>query len=77
MGEICEVARSGRQAVRTTCPFCGVGCWVIATPDNIGEIIINGDPDHPANKGRLCSKGTASGETVGLDGRLLEPLIQG
>src|SRR5690606_25149231 len=36
---------------------------------------IKGDPDHPANAGRLCSKGTHLGETVRLDGRLLHPMI--
>ena len=38
---------------------------------------VAGDPDHPANFGRLCSKGSALGETVGLDGRLLHPEIDG
>ena len=59
--------------VRTTCPYCGVGCGLIATPK--GEII--GDKDHPANFGRLCSKGAALGETLGLEGRLLAPKIDG
>ena len=34
---------------------------------------IGGDPEHPANRGALCSKGSALGETVGLEGRLLQP----
>ena len=38
---------------------------------------IAGDPEHPANFGRLCSKGAALGETVGLEGRLLRPRIHG
>jgi assimilatory nitrate reductase catalytic subunit len=37
---------------------------------------ITGDPDHPANFGRLCSKGTALGETIGLAGRLLHPMLR-
>jgi len=57
----------------TTCPYCGVGCGVLATPD--GKI--KGDPDHPANAGRLCSKGTQLGETIGPEGRLLAPKIDG
>lgn len=65
------------KPVKTTCPYCGVGCGVIATPKPDGTIKIDGDPDHPANFGRLCSKGSALGETVGLEGRLLEPEIQG
>ncbi len=63
--------------VRTTCPYCGVGCGVLATPDGKGGLAIKGDPDHPANKGRLCSKGSALGETVGLEGRLLAPRVFG
>lgn len=64
-------------AVRTTCPYCGVGCGVLATPGDDGTVAIAGDPEHPANFGRLCSKGSALGETVHLDGRLLEPQIGG
>lgn len=64
-------------AIRTTCPYCGVGCGVLATPDGQGGLAISGDPDHPSNYGRLCSKGAALGETVGLDGRLLHPMIRG
>ncbi len=63
--------------VRTTCPYCGVGCGVLATPDGAGGAAIAGDPAHPANFGRLCSKGSALGETLDLDGRLLEPLVDG
>ncbi len=58
---------------RTTCPYCGVGCGVLAAADGT----IKGDPDHPANFGRLCSKGAALGETIDLDGRLLHPKING
>ena len=62
-------------AVRTTCPYCGVGCGVLATPDGRGGATIAGDPDHPSNGGRLCSKGSALGETLGLETRLLQPMI--
>ncbi len=64
-------------AVRTTCPYCGVGCGVLARPLPDGSVEISGDPDHPANFGRLCSKGTALGETLSLDDRLLTPTIGG
>ena len=63
--------------VRTTCPYCGVGCGVLATPDGTGGAEIAGDPDHPANFGRLCSKGSALGETLGLEDRLLRPRVAG
>lgn len=62
---------------RTTCPYCGVGCGVRATPLGDRTLKIEGDPDHPANRGKLCSKGTHLGETVGLGGRLLHPMIAG
>ncbi|MGE0650326.1 MAG: molybdopterin-dependent oxidoreductase [Alphaproteobacteria bacterium] len=65
------------EAVRTTCPYCGVGCGLIATPQPDGRVDIRPDPDHPANLGRICSKGAALEETIGLDGRLLYPLIAG
>jgi len=63
--------------LRTTCPYCGVGCGVLVTPDGAGGASVKGDPDHPANYGRLCSKGTALGETLGLDGRILAPQVNG
>ncbi|MFX5789370.1 hypothetical protein ABTE25_19945, partial [Acinetobacter baumannii] len=56
--------------VRTTCPYCGVGCGVLATPDGQGGATIAGDAEHPANFGRLCSKGSALGETLSLENRL-------
>src|SRR3954467_7128571 len=64
------------RATKTTCPYCGVGCGVLATPDGRGGAAIAGDPDHPANFGKLCSKGTALGETLGLDTRVLHPMLR-
>jgi assimilatory nitrate reductase catalytic subunit len=64
-------------AIRTTCPYCGVGCGVSARPGPDRSLAIAGDRAHPANAGRLCSKGTALGATVGLEGRLLQPSIGG
>src|SRR6201994_673945 len=64
------------RTVSTTCPYCGVGCGVLATPDGSGGAAISGDGEHPANFGRLCSKGSALGETLALDGRLLHPMIR-
>ncbi len=70
-------SRETPPTVRTTCPYCGVGCGVLATPDGKGGAAIAGDPAHPANSGRLCSKGAALGETLGLETRLLHPEIDG
>jgi assimilatory nitrate reductase catalytic subunit len=65
------------SAVRTTCPYCGVGCGLTASRAAEGGVEIRGDPEHPANFGRMCSKGAALGETLDLDGRLLYPEIRG
>ncbi|MBY4898589.1 molybdopterin-dependent oxidoreductase [Cupriavidus sp. AU9028] len=60
-------------SVRTTCPYCGVGCGVRAERRADGSVEVAGDADHPANAGRLCVKGAALAETVDLQGRLLYP----
>lgn len=65
------------RRTRTTCPYCGVGCGIIVADDGGGGITVEGDLDHPANLGRLCSKGSALAETFGLDDRLLYPEIDG
>jgi assimilatory nitrate reductase catalytic subunit len=59
--------------IRTTCPYCGVGCGLRVADD--GTLV--GDADHPANAGRLCSKGAALTDTLATDGRLLCPQIGG
>ena len=70
---------ASRHAARRsapTCPYCGVGCGVLGAAGRPGGAVTAGDPDHPANFGRLCSKGSALGETLGLDGRLLHPMLR-
>ncbi|MCP1366343.1 hypothetical protein BIS06_14050, partial [Halomonas sp. BBD48] len=61
----------------TTCPYCGVGCGVIATHDGCSVTAVEGDRDHPANYGRLCVKGSALHETLGNQGRLTRPQVDG
>ena len=63
--------------IKTTCPYCGVGCGVLANLDDNGLVTISGDPEHPANFGRLCSKGAALADTLSMNGRLLSPEISG
>jgi assimilatory nitrate reductase catalytic subunit len=65
------------RMVRTACPYCGVGCGVLVEVAADGTASVRGDPEHPANLGRLCSKGSALGETMGLGGRVLSPEIDG
>lgn len=61
------------SGVKTTCPYCGVGCGVVVSADGT----VRGDAAHPANFGRLCSKGSALGETLDESGRLLRPRLHG
>ena len=65
------------QSVNTTCPYCGVGCGVTSTSNSIGNFTIDGDINHPANFGKLCSKGYALPDTLHGDNRLLSPRING
>ena len=64
-------------AVQTTCPYCGVGCGLVVKRAADDTYDIRGDAEHPANLGRMCSKGAALGETLELDGRLLHPEMNG
>jgi len=59
--------------VHTTCPYCGVGCGLIVR----SQTEIAGDPAHPANQGRLCSKGAALAHTFDDSERLTVPLLHG
>jgi len=68
---------AGPDEVRSACPYCGTGCGVLLRRSGAAGLEVRGDPDHPANRGRLCSKGLALGETLGLEGRLLAPQVQG
>ncbi|MEM9433911.1 MAG: molybdopterin-dependent oxidoreductase [Pseudomonadota bacterium] len=68
---------SALPETRSTCPYCGVGCGVLLRDDGQGGVAVRGDPDHPANWGRLCSKGAALGQTLGRETRLLAPKIDG
>ncbi len=71
------MAAGAGDEVRTACPYCGVGCGVLAKIGEDGTVAVRGDPKHPANRGSLCSKGTALGLTLGLEGRVLHPEVAG
>ncbi|MEM8703544.1 MAG: molybdopterin-dependent oxidoreductase, partial [Pseudomonadota bacterium] len=70
-------AFTNTKTVKTTFPFCGFGCGVLVTPQQDGSVDIKGDPDHPANFGRLCSKGSALGETLSFEDRIFHPQAGG
>lgn len=71
------------RTVRSTCCYCGVGCGVLVhgarDADDRERITgVEGDPAHPANAGRLCSKGLALADSArSLQGRLLHPQLRG
>ncbi len=71
---------AARQDTRSTCPYCGVGCGVIIE-SQAGQISgVRGDPDHPANFGRLCTKGSTlhltAAHTIAMRTRLLQPQLR-
>ncbi|MBE0494335.1 MAG: molybdopterin-dependent oxidoreductase [Thiomicrospira sp.] len=68
--------RLNNQTTRTTCPYCGVGCGIEVDASNT-NLRMKGDAQHPANWGKLCVKGSAVGETLGMEGRLLQPIVNG
>lgn len=57
-------------ATHSICPFCGVGCGLVAHTKGGKLINVEGDPDHPINQGSLCSKGQAVMEVVTSPRRL-------
>src|SRR3954454_10760969 len=66
------------KETKSTCPYCGVGCGVIIESTGSQITGVRGDPDHPANFGRLCTKGSTlhltASATVTQHTRLLQPM---
>jgi assimilatory nitrate reductase catalytic subunit len=66
------------QQTRTTCPYCGVGCGVVVAHRGDRIEAVHGDAEHPANRGRLCSKGASlhlsAAPQVSAQLRALHPL---
>ncbi|MEX8506031.1 molybdopterin-dependent oxidoreductase [Leptothrix ochracea] len=66
------------RTTRSTCPYCGVGCGVLIESDGVQITGVRGDPEHPANFGRLCTKGSTlhltASAPVTLATRLLQPM---
>lgn len=66
---------------RNTCPYCSVACGIIvyAAPGEDGKrrvMHIEGDADHPVNRGTLCPKGAALKDFVNAETRLTQPMIR-
>lgn len=66
------------KETRSTCPYCGVGCGVIIESQGDQVTGVRGDPEHPANFGRLCTKGSTlhltASPAITRQARLLHPM---
>ncbi|MDP2867407.1 MAG: molybdopterin-dependent oxidoreductase, partial [Methyloversatilis sp.] len=65
-----------RHETRSTCCYCGVGCGVIIEHDGSRISGVRGDPEHPANFGRLCSKGATLHLSARPETRALHPELR-
>lgn len=66
----------GAQTANSICPFCSVGCGLVAYTIDGRLVNVEGDPDHPINRGALCSKGQAVFEVVTSRRRLKKLLYR-
>ncbi len=64
------------KQIKSTCCYCGVGCGILIDTENDKILGVRGDPDHPANLGRLCTKGATLHLTTRPDYRLLYPELR-
>ena len=81
--EVRELKISRTTETRSTCPYCAVSCGVIvhtlgdkaknATPS---VVHVEGDPDHPINRGTLCPKGTTLRDDINSPNRLKKPQVR-
>ena len=67
---------SPAKNVRTVCPYCGVGCGMILQVENGRVAKVAGDKNHPANFGRLCTKGITCAEALTAPGRLTSAWVR-
>ena len=67
----------GVETVKSVCPYCGVGCGVVLDVEDGRIVRLSGDRDHPANRGRLCTKGKTAHEAIAAPGRLETALVRG
>ncbi len=65
------------KLIQSACPYCGVGCGVLIETDGVSITGVRGDPEHPANFGRLCTKGaTLHLAAAQVDARALYPELR-
>ncbi len=76
-----SVGRPAPETMKSVCSYCGVGCGMVLHIDQDDDgarrvVKAAGDPDHPANRGRLCTKGATSAEMLAAPGRLATALVR-
>jgi len=72
-----SASRAVDRWVRTTCGYCSVGCGMRIGVRAGRAVAVEGDPDHPVNRGRLCPKGLSEHQTLAAPGRLTVPRVDG
>ncbi len=65
-----DLRTKGLQTTTTVCPYCAVGCGMIVHTKGGRIVNIEGDPEHPINRGSLCSKGSAMYQVANNERRL-------
>ncbi len=72
-----SASRAVDRWVRTTCGYCSVGCGMRIGVRDGRAVAVEGDPDHPVNRGRLCPKGLSEHQMLAAEGRLTVPMVDG
>src|SRR6201985_1377151 len=67
---------TGERVVQSVCPYCAVGCGQRVYVKDEKVVQIEGDPDSPISRGRLCPKGSASEQLVNSPGRQVKALYR-
>ena len=65
-----------REKIRSTCPYCGVGCGIILEIEKGKVAKVRGDTAHPTNRGRLCTKGSSCDKPLSSEARLKNAAIR-
>ncbi|OJF96549.1 bifunctional nitrate reductase/sulfite reductase flavoprotein subunit alpha [Pararhizobium antarcticum] len=71
-----NIHTSSTRKVKSACPYCGVGCGIVMEVAGNRVTKVTGDKDHPANRGRLCTKGMTSAQAIEATGRLDRAFIR-
>ncbi|MEU6095827.1 bifunctional nitrate reductase/sulfite reductase flavoprotein subunit alpha [Streptomyces sp. NPDC047079] len=71
----------GTRRIRTVCSYCGVGCGIVldvatGADGRCRVVKASGDKEHPANRGRLCTKGATTADLLAAPGRLTTALVR-